>query len=90
MGSILVGYDLNSTGQDYADLIAAVKALGSWWHHLDSTWIVKTALSAKEVRDLLKPKIDKNDELLVINITADEAAWAGFNDNGSKWLKDNL
>lgn len=39
--SILVGYDLNRPHQDYGDLIDAIKALGTWWHCLDSTWIVK-------------------------------------------------
>ena len=90
MSTILIGYDLNKTGQDYNDLIEKIKSLGAWWHHLDSTWIVKTNQSAVAVRDMLGPLIDSNDELLVIDITGDAAAWKGFNERGSKWLKDNL
>ena len=56
----------------------------SWWHHLDSTWLIKTNRSAVQVRDELKPLIDSNDELLVIEVTSDSAAWFGFNDKGSK------
>ncbi|RNI20737.1 SinR family protein [Flexivirga caeni] len=90
MNTILIGYDLNRQGQDYDDLIASIKALGSWWHHLDSTWLVKTSSSAKEVRDRLARHIDSNDELLVINVSGDAVAWRGFNERGSKWLKDNF
>ncbi|MGW3485501.1 hypothetical protein [Rhodococcus indonesiensis] len=90
VNTILIGYDLNSPGQDYAKLIEKLKSYGTWWHHLDSLWIVKTDASAKEMRDDLKTLIDAGDELLVINITGDAAAWTGFNDRGSKWLKENL
>jgi len=88
--TILIAYDLNSPGQGYKELIEKIKSLGLWWHHLDSTWIVKTAQSPKAVRDLLKPLFDTNDELLVIDISGCHAAWEGFNDSGSKWLKNNI
>lgn len=90
MSTLLIGYDLNREGQKYNELITKIKSLGAWWHHLDSTWIVKTSLTASSVRDILSPLTDSNDELLVIDITGDAAAWKGFNESGSKWLKDNL
>lgn len=90
MKSYLIGYDLNRPGQDYDDLFAAIKAEASgYWHHLDSTWIIKSDSTAAAIRDALKPHLDKNDELLVAKLSG-EGAWAGFNDSGSKWLKDNL
>lgn len=90
MSTYLIGYDLDSPGQDYSDLIAAIKALGAWWHHLDSTWLVVSELTHTAIRDHLKSYIDSNDELLVINVSGDAAAWYGFSDKGSQWLKDNL
>ncbi len=54
--------------------------------HLDC----RTDKTAKEMRDTLKRYIDSNDELLVIDVTGDPAAWSGFNERGSKWLRDNL
>ena len=90
MATYLIGYDLNSPGQGYDDLIEAIKNLANgWWHHLDSTWIINHSGSATVIRDALKPHIDSNDELLVVKLSG-EAAWAGFSDKGSKWLKDNL
>lgn len=90
MKTYIIGYDLNKTGQDYKDLIDKIKSeFTTWWHHLDSTWIVKSNLTAVEIRDRLKPFIDSNDELLVASL-AGESAWAGFNDKGAKWLRDNI
>lgn len=89
MATYLIGYDLNSPGQDYKDLFDAIKNLGTWWHHLDSTWIIKHDGPAKTIRDALKPYLDSNDELLVVKLSG-AGAWAGFNDRGSRWLRSNL
>lgn len=90
MRTLLVGYDLNRSGQNYDDLIGRLKQYSLWWHHLDSTWLIRTANTHIEVRDELKALIDNNDELLVIDVTGDSAAWTGFNASGSKWLKEYL
>jgi hypothetical protein len=85
----MIGYDLNRPGQGYKDLIEAIKGLGAWWHCLDSTWLIRTAKSAVEIRDALKPYLDANDELLVAKLNG-ESAWTGFDATCSKWLKDNI
>lgn len=91
MKSYMIGYDLNKPGQDYTDLIAAIKGLASgWWHCLDSTWIVKSDSTAAAIRDALKPHIDAGDELLVINVTGSESAWVGFDKQCADWLVNNL
>lgn len=88
MATLLVGYDLNAPNKDYGPLIDAIKALGAWWHHLDSTWLVVCSSSAADVRDMLKAYIDSDDELLVIDVTGRGRAWRGFNDRGSTWLAE--
>ena len=89
MKSYLIGYDLNKSGQDYSSLIEQIKKLGTWWHCLDSTWVIKTNSSAQQIRDFLRKYIDSNDELLVVHLSG-EAAWAGFKKECSEWLKNNL
>ncbi len=90
MPTLMIGYDLNRPGQDYADLIARIKSRGAWWHHLDSTWLVDTALTATQMRDDLKGSIDSDDELLVINVSDDAWATCGINNSGNQWLNDHL
>jgi hypothetical protein len=55
----LIGYDLNRPAQNYEQLIERIKQLFStWWHNLDSTWIVKSDLPALTICDDLKRYID--------------------------------
>ncbi|MEX2177773.1 MAG: hypothetical protein WD801_03625 [Gemmatimonadaceae bacterium] len=89
MKTYIIGYDLNRPGQQYTELIKAIEAYGTYWHHLDSTWIIKTDDSAAGIRDNLRQFIDSTDELLVIRHQGD-AAWSGINDRGSQWLMDHL
>lgn len=91
MANILFGYDLNKAGQDYSSLISGIKTtFPSYWHCLDSTWIVKTDWTPVQVRDWLQTRVDANDEVFVVDITGKSAAWAGFTGNCQSWLKDNL
>jgi hypothetical protein len=85
----IIGYDLNTPGKGYEDLIEAIKGYGIWWHHLDSTWVIVTDQTHVEVRDYLWQFMDENDELLVAQLTGN-AAWRGFSDEGARWLSSRL
>jgi hypothetical protein len=90
MTTYLIIYDLNKKGQDYKKLIDCIEtSFDCWWHHLDSNWIVKSKLSALEIKNLITPLIDQNDELLVVTLCG-ESAWQGFNEKGTQWLSKNL
>jgi hypothetical protein len=91
MTTILIAYDIHPTkGEGYDNLIEKIQSLGDWWHHLESTWIVRCAHSPREIRDQLKSYIGIDDQLLVIEMSGDATEWAGVNDAGSQWLKDNI
>lgn len=89
MAVYMIGYDLNRPGQNYPDLIDALKTYSTRWHCLDSTWLVKTTKSAEQIRDELTPHIDTGDELLVATLTG-ESAWHGFDKNCADWLRNQL
>ncbi len=89
MATLLVGYDLNKPGQNYDGLIERLKTVGTnWWHHLDSTWLIKTTMSPAELCDDLKRFIDSGDELLVLDVTG--AKWAGVGFESYDWPHNNL
>jgi hypothetical protein len=91
MTTLLIAYDIHPTKSEGSDnLIEKIQSLGDWWHHLESAWIVRCAHSPREIRDQLKLYIGTDDQLLVIEISGDTAEWAGVNDAGSQWLKDNI
>jgi len=85
----LVGYDLRS-GQNYESLIQALKKAGStWWHNLDSTWLIKVEATSAQVRDYLLPHIYENDRLLVAEIVPGSWAGYGFSVSAVNWLRNN-
>lgn len=84
-----VNYDLNKSGQDYTKLIEYLKSHQSWAKPLKSSFFVKTALSASQLRDGIKAHIDANDSVLVAPVTGN---WASSNipKDVTDWLKKNL
>lgn len=90
MATLLVGYDLDKPGQDYTKLVDKLNSFPAHWHCLDSTWMVVADLTPEQLRDQLQPLIDQNDKLLVIDVSNDSAAWVGFNEKCSSWIKNNL
>lgn len=71
----LITYDLHRPVQNYAGLHEEIKKLGSWWHHLESTWLVDTALTPQQVWERLASKVDKDDNVLVIRVTGSHSGW---------------
>lgn len=89
MASRLISYDLSKPGRNYDDLYEAIKALGTWWHCLESVWIVETGKTCGQVRDELSPHLDSNDKLAVFTL---QGGWAttGMSKDCNDWLHNNL
>ena len=92
MKKYLITYDLkDSSLNTYIELHKAIKASGaSWWHYLESTWIIKTTqLSANEISSKLVPHIKQGDRLLVIEIdTSNKQGW--LPKDAWDWLNTSL
>jgi hypothetical protein len=70
-----VSYDLNKSGKDYKGLHDELKKTSDWYHLLDSTWLLYTAESADQIWQRLKPHIDKDDFILIIQVTNNKQGW---------------
>src|SRR5580704_14980867 len=91
MATILIAYDVHpAKGKAYDDLVKAIQSLGTWWHHLETVWIVQSIDTPAEIRDRLASHVGMEDQLLVIDISGDNAGWVGVNEAGSKWLAENM
>lgn len=75
MKTFSVSYDLNKPGQNYDNLIKELKRSHSWWHYLDSTWLIKTNESASQLSTRIRKHLDNNDNVLVIRVTKDYSGW---------------
>jgi hypothetical protein len=70
-----ISYDLNRPGQDYSGLYQAIMECGSWWHYLDSTWLVHSSMNATQIWNHIASKVDASDRILVIGVTSDYQGW---------------
>ncbi len=76
----IIIYDLRNPGRDYNALYDAIKSLSqNWQHPLESTWFVSLnyGSTAQTIFDRLKPYIDDNDNLFIVNMnnSADRQGW---------------
>lgn len=82
----LINYDLSNPGQNYDDLIAAIKAYDVWAYICKSCWAVKSDKTDGQIRDDLCKHIDSNDKLFVCAFDG----WASSNLSKEvvDWLKN--
>jgi len=85
-----VNYDLNKTGQKYDSLITYLKSHSGWCKPLKSSFFVKTALTAGQLRDAINEHIDSNDDVVVVTVGGQGWATHSMPENVNTWLKNNL
>jgi hypothetical protein len=73
----MITYDLNSTGQRYSELISAIKGAsnGRWCTYWKSSYLIQSPLSPSQIADRLKPYLDSNDRLIVIEVKRNYEGW---------------
>ncbi|HVY19352.1 MAG TPA: hypothetical protein VHA70_04630 [Bauldia sp.] len=81
-----MNYDLKKPGQDYSSLFEAIQSCGDWWHHLGSTWLLDTNLTAQGIWNRIEPRVDKNDFFLIIGVTRDYQGW--LPEDAWKWINE--
>jgi hypothetical protein len=89
MATYIVSYDLMKQGQNYTCIVQKLNADPIHWHAQGSVWIIETNQTAVQVRDHLQSCLDSNDKLIVARLHG-EAAWMGYGDNITNWLKERL
>lgn len=83
---LLITYDLNKPGQNYDALYEEIKKAGTWWHHLDSTWIINTEHTPTDWQKRLQKHVDENDGLLIIEVCDNYQGW--LPEKAWKWLNE--
>lgn len=74
----LITYDLNKQGQDYENVIQAIKSAsaGVWCSYWKSSFLIKSNLrTASDVFAKIRPHLDSNDKVLVIEVKDNKQGW---------------
>ncbi|MCR4279694.1 MAG: CRISPR-associated protein Cas2 [Candidatus Zambryskibacteria bacterium] len=89
MNTYLISYDLGAPEdlQDYSLLTNYIKSYLKWAKPLQSVWLIKTDKTVAQVRDEIKQIVDKNDKVLVVNVS--KKGWATLNiaKKVTDWMK---
>ena len=88
MATYCVSYDLNGTGQNYGALHEELKKSSSWWHYLDSTWLIYTSETADQLSKRLLKHTDQNDRILVIKVVNTYQGW--LTEEAWKWIREHV
>lgn len=87
--NLFVSYDLHSPGQDYDKVADAIKSLGAWAKVQYSLWYVKSQLSASDASEKVWAVMDRNDSLIVIDATNNNASWYNLSQEVSYFIKEH-
>lgn len=85
----IVTYDLSTPGQNYEHLINLIKQESNWARLGESSYLVTSRSTAVELRDKYKVALDANDKLYV-GIASAPAAWTGYSNEVTEWIKEKL
>ena len=83
-----ITYDLKKPGRNYSGLYDAIKSYNHWWHYLGSTWMVATDSTPEQIWEVIRPHIDRNDSVLIIEVKNNKSGW--LPKEAWNWLNDNI
>lgn len=84
----MISYDLKGPANSYERLYETIKSYGTWWHYLESTWIVRTCENPQEVYQKLQPALRPEDSLIIFNVT-DSGYYGILPPKAWEWIKTN-
>lgn len=89
MAAYMITYDLNSSGQKYDEVIKAIKdsssACCSYWK---SSYLIKSSLTTQQIFDNIKPHLDGNDNLIIIEVKNNYRGW--LYEKEWEWIRENI
>lgn len=89
VNSLFISCELQRPDKNYDRIVAAIQSVGEPWTQAQFTlWYLKTRLSAGQIRDRIKPVLDKNDQLVVIDASNNRMASINLRGEASKQLYD--
>jgi hypothetical protein len=89
MKTIQINYDLRAPGRNYQPVYDYIKSYGTYAKPLESLWLVRTNKTVGQVRDDLTQLVDRNDKVLVFDVTGD--AWASnYDDPHIQWMYGHM
>lgn len=90
MAAYMITYDLNSAGQKYDEVIKAIKSssTGAWCTYWKSSYLIKSYLTPDQISDNIKPHLDSNDRLIIIEVKNNYQGW--LTEDQWKYIREKI
>jgi hypothetical protein len=89
MKKYLITYNLKTPNWNYTGFFNALQNIGPWWHYIDSTWIVKSNLTAQQIYSRIAPGfLSTSDFILIIEIKS-ESKFGWLPQEAWNWIDSN-
>jgi hypothetical protein len=86
MKVLLITYDLKDKFIDYSKLFDILKTAPSWWHYIESTWLIATDEPPELWFSKIKNAIGKDDNLFIVEIKGSQRqGW--LSQDAWDWIK---
>lgn len=86
----LVTYDLRVPGRNYQLLYDAFKQATTWWHYLESTWILVSPEELSVWQERIRNVIDANDSFLILELKTGTEHGGWLPQKAWDWLNQQL
>lgn len=86
--NLFISYDLHQPGQNYAAVEEAIKELGNWAKVHYSLWYVNSTRTVKQAAQHVWAAMDRNDKLIVVDATHNDAYWYNLPDDVSRFVQE--
>lgn len=90
MAVYLISYDLKKPGQDYNRLYEVLKSATSWWHYLESLWLIRSQESPDTWQQRIRNQIDESDVFLIFELYPANRYTGWLPREAWDWIKQNL
>lgn len=90
MNVYLISYDLKQPGQNYSQLYEELKKAASWWHYLESTWIISSSESLETWRVRIQSQVDQNDFFIIFELNPRMNRNGWLPQKAWEWLRTHL
>ncbi len=70
-----ISYDLNSPGQKYQRVKAAIESCGDSIKPMESFWLVDSSLTYSQISQKVRQAHDENDRHLVMRLSSEYQGW---------------
>jgi len=90
MAVYLVSYDLKKPGQNYLPLYETLKSGASWWHYLESTWLIDSQEPIETWQQRIMSKLDQNDSFFIVRLVSGQSYTGWLPREAWDWIKQRL